>query len=397
MLPHPRNTPPLALLIALAALGVLPFNMFVPSLPTIAQEFGTDFATVNIAVAGYAVVTALTHLVAGALSDRFGRKPVLLAALAIFVVGSIGCCVAADIHMFLACRLLQGTAIAGYAISLAAIRDTAGDRVASRIGYVSSAWAVAPMVGPSVGGVIDAWLGWRSNFVVLAILGIAGLGLAARHLPETNRHRSASMMQQFIGYSRLLRSAQFWAYGLCMAFAIGTLYVFIGGAPIVATQFTEMPTTIVGMYMGLVPMGFMAGSYAVGRWGSQWRSIRFIVAGRLMTCAGLLVGAVLLAFNIGHPLAFFGPCFCVGLGNGLTMPAAHSRVLSMYAGLSGTALGLASAITAAGAGAIAFVAGLFVDASNARLVVLVAMLTTSLLSLVAAACIACAERRPGEP
>lgn len=396
MLSHHRNAPPLALLIALSALGVLPFNMFVPSLPNIANALETDFATVNIAVAGYAVATALTHLVAGALSDRFGRKPVLLVALIIFIAGSIGCCVATNIHVFLVCRLLQGPAIAGYAISLAAIRDTAGEGVASRIGYVSSAWAVAPMVGPSVGGFLDSWLGWRSNFAAFALLGVAGICLVLRYLPETNRHRSTSMAQQFLGYVRLLRLPQFWAYGLCMAFAIGTLYVFIGGAPMVAAQMSDMPTAMVGIYMGVVPAGFMVGSYVVGRMGTRWRPVRFIVAGRLLTCTGLLIGAAFAALRVDHPLAFFGPCVCVGLGNGLTMPVANCRVLSLYAGLSGTALGLASAITAAGAGVIAFAAGLFIDASNARSLVLVAMLTTSLLSLVAAAFIAHVERNPGE-
>jgi len=391
---HQRNAPPLALLIGLSALGVLPFNMFVPSLPNIAREFETDFATVNIAVAGYAVATALTHLVAGALSDRFGRKPALLVALAIFVAGSIGCFLAADVRTFLVCRLLQGPAIAGYAISLAAIRDTAGDGAVSRIGYVSSAWAVAPMLGPTVGGAIDGWLGWRTNFAVFALLGVAGFCLAARYLPETNLNRSTSMRHQFTGYGRLLRSARFCAYAICMAFGIGTLYLFIGAAPIVATQTSDISTAMVGAYMGMVPAGFMVGSYLVGRLSARWRPIKLIMAGRLLTCAGMLVGAAFAAMDIVHPLAFFGPCMCVGLGNGLTMPAANSRVLSLYAGLAGTALGLASAMTVAGAGAIAFAGGLVIDESNVRSVALAAMLTTSLLSLVAAAFIAYVERDP---
>jgi predicted MFS family arabinose efflux permease len=151
---------------------------------------------------------------------------------------------------------------------------------------------------------------------------------------------------------------------------------------------------MVGAYMGLVPGGFMIGSYLVGRLSAHWGPINFIVAGRLLTCAGMLIAIALVAAGIVHPLAFFGPCMCVGLGNGLTMPAANSRVLSLYAGLAGTALGLASALTVAGAGAIAFAGGLAIDGSNARSVALAAMLTTSLLSLVAAAFIAYVEREP---
>jgi Bcr/CflA subfamily drug resistance transporter len=391
--PHHRNAPPLWLLIALSALGVLPLNMFVPSLPSIAKEFDAEFATVNVAVAGYAVVTALTHLIAGALSDRFGRRPVLLVALLVFVIGSIGCFFARSIEVFLACRLLQGSAIAGYAMSLAAIRDTAGERMVSQIGYVSSAWAIAPMLGPSAGGVIDSWLGWRANFAAFAFMGIAALCLALRYLPETHHHRSTAMSKQLGGYGQLLRSAQLWAYGLCMAASIGTLYAFIGGAPAVAMQAYGTSAAMVGAYMGLVPAGFIVGSFTLARCGQRWQPIRFIVAGRLLTCAGLLVAVALAVLGIAHPLAFFGPCICVGLGNGLTMPAANGRVLSIHAGFAGTALGLASAMTAIGAGAIAFAAGLFVDEAHPRTALLAAMSTTSLLSLGIAVFIARSERR----
>lgn len=397
MLSHHPSGPPLALLIGLSALGVLPFNMFVPSLPNIATEFETDFATANVAVAGYAVLTAFTHLIAGALSDRFGRRPVLLAALAIFVIGSAGCCLAGSIHIFLGFRMLQGSAVAGFALSLAMIRDTAGERMTAQVGYVSSAYALAPMLGPSLGGLLDGCFGWRANFAVFVILGASAMLLVLRYFPETHLRRSASMAQQYKGYGRLLRSAQFWAYALCMAFAIGTLYVFIGGAPMVAAQaHGASSTTMVGIYLGLVPAGFVVASYAVARHGSHLPSSGLIVAGRLLTCTGLLIAAVLAALQVHHPLAFFGPCICVGLGNGLTMPVTNARVLRLYAELSGTALGLASAITTAGAGVIAFAAGLLIEASNARVHVLAAMLTTSLLSLCAAALILRWESRAGD-
>jgi DHA1 family bicyclomycin/chloramphenicol resistance-like MFS transporter len=199
-----QEAPPLSVLIALSALAVLPVNMFVPSLPSIARDLDVEFVVVNAAIAGYAVATALTHLIAGALSDRFGRKPIALVALAVFTVASIGCSLAADIRTFLLCRLLQGAVIAGYAVSLAAIRDTSGERAAaSRIGYVSSAWAVAPMIGPVFGGMLDSHFGWRANFIAFALLGIVGLYLVAFHLRETNHHPSKSFVLQFKGYGEL--------------------------------------------------------------------------------------------------------------------------------------------------------------------------------------------------
>lgn len=244
-------SPRLSVLIALSALAILPLNMFVPSLPNIARDLGADFALVNLAVAGYAIATAVAHLIAGAMSDRFGRKPVALAALAIYTLASIGCSLATDITTFLVCRMFQATVIAGYAVSLAAIRDTSDEGgAASRIGYVSSAWAVAPMIGPTVGGLLDSAFGWRANFVAFAVLGLAGLWLVAFHLKETNHHRTASFALQLKGYGELGRSPPFWAYALCMAFGIGTLYAFLGGAPLVAAQLGGLSSTALGAYKG---------------------------------------------------------------------------------------------------------------------------------------------------
>lgn len=388
-----QEAPPLFVLIAVSALAVLPVNMFVPSLPGIARDLGVEFLVVNAAVAGYAVATAFTHLIAGALSDRFGRRPIALVALAVFTVASIGCSVATDIRTFLWCRWLQGAVTAGYAISLAAIRDTSHEHAAaSRIGYVSSAWAVAPMVGPVFGGMLDTHFGWRANFIAFALLGIVGLYLVAFHLRETNHHPSKSLALQFRGYGDLLRSTRFCAYALCMAFALGTLYVFLIGAPLVAAQRRDTSSTALGLYMGMVPAGFIVGSYLVGRAKSRRSPTEFIVAGRVLTCSGLLIGLGLMLAGVTHPLAFFGPCISVGLGNGLTMPAANARVLSIRPGLAGTAAGLATALSLAGAGIIALASGLVVNAPNASVATLGAMLTASLLSLATAAFIAHAEK-----
>jgi DHA1 family bicyclomycin/chloramphenicol resistance-like MFS transporter len=386
--------PRLPALIALSALAVLPTNMFVPSLPSIAHELDASFALTNIAVAGYAIASALTHLIAGSLSDRFGRKPVALAALAIFTMASIGCTLANDIGTFLLFRLLQAVVIAGYAVSLAAIRDTAdGSTAGSRIGYVSSSWAVAPMIGPAIGGVLESYFGWRANFVAFAMLGVAGLYLVTFQLSETNQHRTTSFALHLKGYGELCRSAQFWAYVLCMSFAIGTLYTFLGGAPLAATQFGHLSSTALGIYMGMVPAGFIVGSYVVGRVSHRYSSLRFILVGRVVSCLGLLAGLGLATFGVRHPLAFFGPCVALGLGNGLTMPTANAAVLSLYPRLAGTSSGLAAASTVFGAGVIAFASGLIVTPANATVAVTGVMLTSSLLSFAAAMLVARAQRR----
>lgn len=395
---HTASSPRLSVLALLSALAVLPVNMFVPALPAIAAELQVDFATISIAVAGYAVVTAGTHLLAGAMSDRFGRRPVALVALAAFTVASLGCALAESITAFLLWRLAQGVVSAGYAVSLAAIRDTSDEKAAaSRIGYLSSVWAVAPMIGPALGGALDSVFGWRSVFVVFTALGALGLCLGAFHLGETNTRRTTSVLPQLRGYRDLAGSRAFWGYVLCMAFGLGTLYAFLAGAPWVSAQLGGPSGAVLGLYMGLVPGGFILGSYVVGRKGARHAPHRFILAGRLVTCAGLLAGLALHLAGVDHPLAFFGPCFCVGLGNGLTMPAANAAILSLRPDLAGTASGLATALTVVGAALVAFVSGLLVDPSNARLAVLGVMLGASFLSLAAIAMVAASVRLPRTP
>jgi len=389
-----QDAPRLWILIFLSALAILPINMFVPSLPIIADDFHVDFRLVNLAVAGYAIATAFTHLVAGALSDRFGRRPVALSALAVFTIASLGCSLANDIWTFLLCRLLQSTVIAGYAVSLAAIRDTSDEQmVASRIGYVSSAWAVAPMVGPTIGGTLGEHFGWRSNFIAFAILGIIALCFVSWCFRETNFRRSSSIGRQLRAYVELSRSARFWTYVACMAFAIGTLYAFLGGAPLVAGQLGKTSSALLGFYMGWVPAGFMLGSYVVGHGSARYTATEFILAGRILTCVGLLFGLLLAFIGVVHPLAFFIPCIAVGLGNGLTMPAANARVLSLHRSLAGTASGLAAAMTVIGAGVIAFLSGQIVTPENAHVAVLGTMLASSMLSFLAAIFISHREKR----
>lgn len=377
--------PRLGVLIALSAVSVLPINLFLPALPAMARDLNAAFAVLNLAVAGYAVASAVVHLAAGALADRFGRRPVALGALAVFTLASVGCALSRDVGVFLFWRMLQASVIACYVVSLAAIRDTADEHTtASRIGQVSSAWAVVPMVAPTVGGVLDALWGWRACFWMLALCGAAGLWMALAKLRETRAAAPRTLAAQVAGYGALLRSVPFWAYSACMAFAVGTLYIFLGGAPLVAQQRGPVSGVVLGVGMGIVPTGFMLGTQMVARFSQRFAPLRLMVAGRIVTLLGLGLGLALWATGVTHLAAFFGPCLCIGLGNGLTMPVANSRVLSIRPDLAGSAIGLAAALTVAGAGAVAFVAGWFVQLHNAHGAVMGWMWASALVSLGAA-------------
>lgn len=380
-----RVGPRLTTLIALSALAVLPVNMFVPSLPHIARDFGADFAVVNLSVAGFAAVAALTHLIAGPLSDRYGRRPIVLAAVTIFTLASIGCALAPNIGVFLMFRLVQAVVATGYSVSLAIIKETSTPReTASRIGYVATAWAVAPMIGPTVGGVLDEWFGWRASFVVFAILGAAVLALAAVELRQVAKPPERALADYVKGYRDLLGAPRYWAYTLCMAFSSGVFYIFLGGAPLAVGTSLTGSTVALGLLMGLVPTGFMTGSHLAARYSARFRVSTTVIAGRILTCAGLLAGLILSLSGVTHVAAFFGPCVFIGLGNGLTMPGATAGALAVRPDLAGTAAGLTAALTLAGGAMVASVSGLFLAPTNATTTLFCVMLTSAVLGLVTA-------------
>jgi len=386
-------TPRLFTLALLSGLAVLPVNIILPALPGIAADFRADPALVNLAVAGYATVTALIELVAGALSDRYGRRRVVLMAIAFFIAASIGCALAPTIAVFLLFRALQASIDACFSAAQIVIKETAGARkAASTFGYLAMGWAIAPIVGPVIGGGLDQLLGWRSIFVALALIGVAAFALSAREFKETAPHGARAKPAYLGSYRLLLSSARFWAYTLCMIFSMGTFYTFLGGAPLVAAAFGTSGTTL-GFYLGMTPTGFLLGSYLAGRYAARGSLGTVLVIARLLTCLGLVAGLVLWAAGATHALAFFGSCMFIGIGNGLTMPAAIASVLALRADLAGTAAGLAAAMRVGGGAILAALAGLVLADAATVPSLLGVMLVLASLALAASLCARFLDRR----
>lgn len=383
-MPGSSASPRLSTLVFLSALAILPINFFLPSLPQMAAEFGVDYGLVGLSLAAYAIMSACLQLVLGPLSDRFGRRPVVLGALAIFIAASIGCAASQDAWTFLTCRMIQAVIAPTYGVSLAAVRDTTSrEQAAGKFGYIAMAWAVAPMLGPSVGGLLDQLFGWRATFYVLALLGVAVLALCWTDLPETNNARSKSMLEQYKAYPELLRSGRFLAYCLCMAFSVGAFYAFLSGAPLAASAF-ELSPAVLGLYIGSITGGFMLGSFLAGRLVGTFPATTILIVGRVAACAGLLFGIALYFAGIDHVLALFGPCLFVGVSNGLTQPNANAAAISVRATQTGTAAGLAGAITVAGASIVAALSGAALTEENARSGMLMVMLASATIALGAA-------------
>ena len=388
------SSPRLITLILLAALSTLSLNLFLPSLTNIARDFEADYALVSLSIAGYLATTAVLQLVIGPVSDRFGRRPVLLCALSIFVIGSLGCLLARDIYSFLLFRALQAAVISGWVLSMAMIRDTRSEgEAASLIGYVAMSMAIAPMLGPMVGGLLDELFGWRSSFLLYCVFGTALLLLCWRDLAETNRSPSATFAVQFQAYPQLLGSRRFWGYAMCGLFSTGTFFVFLAGVPLVAArQFSISPGQL-GFYMGTITAGFAVGSFVAGRYSQRHALTTMMIAGRLIACGGLAMGLVLFLLGYAHGLTLFLATVFAGVGNGISMPSANTGAISIRPGLAGSAAGLVGASTVAGGALLTTFTGYLLEDGDAAIRLLGIMLCCAVLALAAALYVLLIDRR----
>jgi len=387
-----RTPPHLGTLIVLTGLSVLTLNMFLPSLPAMTRSFGVDQGIMAVAVSGYMLVAAVMQLIVGPVSDRLGRRPVLLGALGLFTLASVGCFLAQDLWWFLAFRMLQSGAVAGAVVSSAVIRDLWSDtEAAARLGMVGAAMALAPMLGPMLGGFLDAAFGWRAVFALYAGLGAGALMLALLDLGETRPARAIGSRGGSV--APLLRSGRFWAYALCLTFSVGAFHIFLAGAPFVANAHFNLSSAQPGIGLGSLTGAFLLGATLPARLAPLLGIAPLILAGRVSGGLGLTLGLVAFGLGLFHPLVLFGATIMVGFGNGLTVANAQAGALSVAPHLAGTAAGFAGALmVAGGAGLTALtLRALGQDAAPERLLAL--MMASVVLSLIFALAALAMERR----
>ena len=357
------STPPrLSTLVLATGVSVMTLNLFLPSLAGMAQDFGVSYATMTLAISGYFAATAVVQLLLAPLSDKIGRRPVLLAGFAMFSLASLICMTATGFELFLVGRILQCAVVTGSALSAAVVRDTAEpDAAARRLGTIGMAMALGPMLAPLIGGTLEAAFGWRSNFALYTLLGLGTLTLIWMDLGETAPARGRTFASQFHGYSELLGAGRFWANALCIAFSSSTFFIFISGAPIIGPEVYGLSPAAVGLAMATTPAGYMLGNFLTSRIAGTVPLARLLVVARSLVVAGLLL-AILLASLSAPAWVFFGMMTTVGIGNGLTMAPAYTGAMSVRPDLAGSASGLSGAL-AVGIGAVATaIAGLAVSA-----------------------------------
>ena len=380
-----RTTPPhIVTLILLAGIAALAMNIFLPSLPGMADHFQTDYRLMQLSVALYLAVNALLQLVMGPISDNLGRRPVILGGMALFLVATLGCIFASNIYLFLTFRMMQATIVVAMVLSRAIVRDMVPqDQAASMIGYVTMGMAVVPMVGPAIGGVLDGLFGWQAGFWLVFGLGVAILALVWADLGETAPLSGQTMCQQVKEYPELLKSPRFWGYSLASALSSGAFFAYLGGASFVGDKVFHMDPAELGIYFGAPAIGYFAGNFISGRYSIRIGVNRMVLWGTVVNAVGIGLNLVLFYAGLGTALSFFGLMTLMGLGNGMTIPNATAGALSVRPHLAGTASGLAGALMIGGGAALSALAGALLTEQTGAFPLLWIMLITALLAIAA--------------
>lgn len=378
-----RTTPPhIVTLILIAGISALNMSIFLPSLTAMTAYFQTDYATMQYALSGYLAMTAVLQILIGPVSDKIGRRPVVLGSLIIFVIASIGTYLATSITVFLFFRMLQAAVATGIALSRAVVRDMVPqNQAASMIGYVTMGMALVPMVGPMIGGGLDELFGWHATFVFLTLCGIGVLAIAYFDQGETLAAGGMSFRDQFRSYPELFASPRFWGYALCAAFASGAFFALLGGASFIAGTVFGLSPLWSGVALGAPAIGYATGNFISGRFSVKMGINPMALIGTSIIIVGLGSSLILGLIGIQHPLIFFGFCTFLGLGNGIALPNVTAGLLSVRPHLAGTASGLGGALMVGGGAALAQYASTLLNPETGALPMQWLMFGTAIASL----------------
>ncbi len=378
-----RTTPPhIATLILLSGLSAMVMNIFLPSLPQMAEFFDTDYGVMQLSVPLYLLCSAVMQLFIGPISDNLGRRKVMLWGLALFMLATLGCIYAPNATLFLVFRIGQAVIATAMVLSRAVIRDLyTQEQSASMIGYVTMGVALVPMISPAMGGVLQEFFDWHASFWFMLLAGAGITWLVFADMGESARPSGKTMMAQFREYPELFRSPRFWGYALAAGFCSGAFFAYLGGAPFVGSVVFGMTPFWLGVFFGAPAIGYFVGNFLTGRYATRFGINTLVLWGCLANAIGSSVSILIFFAGYGSALSFFGMMTLVGLGNGLCIPNATAGMLSVRPHLAGTASGLGGAIMIGGGSALAVLAGVMLTPETGAYPLLWLMVLTAVAGI----------------
>src|SRR5213083_478917 len=366
---------------ALIAIAPLAMDIYLASMPSMAGALATSPERIQLTLSVYMYGWGAAQLLAGPLSDRFGRRPALIGGLIVFVAASLACALSENVATLIAARALQALSIATIAVvPRAVVRDLyAGDRAAHMLSLMGVVLGVAPIVAPILGSHLHVWFGWQANFVFVAAYGAIALVCVVIALPETIKAKNARATHPTVvlaNYRRLLQSRRYVGYALVAAFASSGLFAFLAGSAFAFVTVLGTGERGFGLLFGAVMLGNIAGSIAGSRLVTHWgidRMIRYST--RLMLCAGLVLAA-LAWLGIAHPAAIVVPMFLFMVALMTTMPQATAGGLTPFPEISGSAASLLLFCQFMLASTAALIVGVTFDGTQRPMATVIAVAST---------------------
>jgi MFS transporter, DHA1 family, multidrug resistance protein len=341
-----------------ASLGQAASTIYVPSVPAIAAGLDTSVARVQFTFVGYLLAFAVSMLLIGPLSDRYGRRRMMVVGVGLSMLGSIAGSVSPTIEFLIGARILQGIGLsAGLVVGRAIIRDLYDENDAARIiAGLSVVMTLLQAFAPIPGGYLQGWVGWRANFAAVAVLAALALTLILRYLPQAHvtdhsRSQTGALLARTVlaSYRTLIGARRFLAYALTATGAHAGFHIFAAGAPaVLITGFGIAPEDY-GYYASLPPMGFLVGSLLSSRLTGRLGIEGLIATGSAVLIPAGFVMVILALLHIVNPYAIVGPMILICFGSGLITPNAVAGSLGVKVGIVGAASGLVSFIQMSGA------------------------------------------------
>ena len=354
-------------LVAATALGPLAMQIFVPALPLIQVDYEVTPGTAQLALSLSMVAIAVSTLVYGPLSDRFGRRPMLILGLWIFLAGSAICSLAPTIELLILGRIVQAIGgTSGMVLSRAMVRDVyAHEKVASVLAAITIAMVVAPMLAPAIGGILSDLFGWRAIFSFAGAVCIGVLLLVNLYLTETGTRppTHVGVTGMIEGFAMLLRSPAFCGYAFAGAFGLSGFFSFVAAAPYLMVNSLGRPPTEYGLFFVSISLSFMAGNAVAARISERVGIDRMIFLGNAVALLGVGIMLALSLAGVFSPLSIFAPTGIMVFGNGLAMANLQAGALGIYPRSAGTASGLSGFLQMSIAAGFAQIVGVLQDGS----------------------------------
>ena len=375
-----------ALLALLTAVGPMSVDLYLPSLPELGRVFGASVPQVQLTLSGYLLCFAIGQIVFGPISDHVGRKPVLLAALSLYVAVCLSCMFATSIEMLIALRCLQALGVAGAPVlARAIVRDLYhGVRAGRELARMGSITALAPVVAPSLGGILQSTFGWRASFLGMAALGLCAIVLVVRLLPETMKQppkHPMSLLSIIRGYGMFLRHRTFRIYLAIVSASYGGLFAWISGSSFVLQDLYGLSPLLFGLVFAAATLGYGLGTLLAARLVVRIGIDRTIVCGGVALAAGGLAMAAAIALGATSPAALAVPMALYLCGLGLAMPQSMAGALMPFPERAGAASSLLGFLQQATASAVGIVVGQMLGSSALPLAAIIAAMGVLALAL----------------